>query len=343
MKKFLIVLFGLLFLLIVFVAHTLISTGFFRNINNSENYEIIATIPLKGAEDFSISYDEQFMIISQDDRAARRNDRVRTGDLYYLDLTDSSYFPINLTAHLPFPFYPHGISLLKLDSGRYQILAVNHAGSGHSIEKFELQADSLVHIQTYKSETMNSPNDVIALDERRFYFTNDHGYSSKAGIFLENYLALRISNTVLFDGMYKEVAGGIAYANGLNISRDRSQLIVASPRHFALKYYDINTDGSLTFDRNLDVGTGVDNIELDQDGNLWLGCHPSLLAFTAYARGSKSMAPSEVVVVRSGTEVLSTFQNDGSLVSASSVAAPFADLLFIGTVMDDELLVLKMK
>lgn len=343
MKKGLLIFAGIFVVLLVFIAHVMISTGFFRKINNTESYEIIAEIPMKGAEDFSISYSDGFMLISQDDRAARRDGSARRGNLFYLDLTDSGNFvPINLTPKISIPFYPHGLSLTKLDSAHYQVLVVNHA-KGHSIEQFELWGDSLIHQKTYTDPSMISPNDVIAIDESSFYFTNDHGYTSKIGLLAENYLGLKAANVVLYNGEYSQVADGIAYANGLNISKDRKQLIVASPRSFKINYYDILPDASLELDERLDIGTGADNIELDEAGNLWIGCHPNLLAFSAYAAGKKSVSPSEILKISPERTIERLFENDGAVVSASSVAAPYNELLFIGTVMDDMLLVVKKK
>ena len=342
MKKFLLTLLIVVLLIVVFVLYTFTSTGFFREVNNTESYEVIAKIPMKGAEDFTINYEDGFMIISQDDRAGRRDGDPSQGHLYYLDLDSGDFRPQKLTANHNLKFYPHGISLLKLDSAHYQILVVNHA-RGHTIEKFELYGnDSLVYTATYRDESMISPNDVIALNEESFYFTNDHGYTSYWGRMAENYLGLAVSNVVFYDGKYREVADGISYANGINISKDRSQVLVASPRSFSLKYYKVEENGDLSFDHNLDVGTGIDNIELDDNGDLWMGAHPSLLAFTSYAVGKNEIAPSEVIKV-TGDQVESLYTNNGELVSASSVAAPYKDLLFVGTVMDDTLLVLKKK
>ncbi len=341
MKKFLLTILILIILISVFVLYTFSSTGYFREVNNSENYEVIAEIPMKGAEDFTISYEDGFMIISQDDRAGRRDGSPSQGHLYHLDLNSGNFQLKKLTANYKLPFYPHGISLLKLDSAHYQILVVNHA-RGHTIEKFELFGDSLAYMATFRDPIMISPNDVIALDKESFYFTNDHGYTSYWGRMAENYLGLGVSNVIFYNGKYRKVAGGIQYANGINISKDRNQLMIASPRGFELKYYDILEDGNLEFDKDLDVGTGIDNIELDEHGDLWLGAHPNLLAFTSYAAGKSETAPSEVIKI-SDDEVESLYENVGSFVSASSVAAPYKDLLFVGTVMDDRLIVLKEK
>lgn len=339
MKKWLIPLLAVLLIIGLFEVYTFLSTGFFREINNSKNYDVIAKVPLKGAEDLTIAYEDQFMIISQDDRAASLHGRKRSGGLYFLDLTKPPYEPSLLKTSVP--LYPHGISLFKLDSGLYQLLVINHYQK-HSIEKFNLIGDSLIHLYTFEDIAMISPNDVVHLDKERFYFTNDHGYTSKWGLLAENYLGLAASNVTFYDGKeYLSVATDIAYANGINISKDRKELLIASPRGFKLLYYDILADGLLTKSRSIDVGSGIDNIELDPDGNLWLGSHPNLLAFSAYAAGKKTMAPSEVIYVSKEGEVLSVYENDGSIMSATSVVASYKNLLFVGTVMDDYLFVLE--
>ena len=340
MKKFLLTTLIIILLLVAFVLYTFVSTGYFREINNTESYEVIAEIPLKGAEDFTISYPDNFMIISQDDRAGRRDGTPSQGGLYFLDLDSGGFVPKKISDDYPFPLYPHGISLLQLDSGRYQLLVVNHAKE-HSIVKFELFGDSLVYRSTFTHPSMISPNDVVAVDEESFYFTNDHGYSGKWGKLAEDYLGVAASNVVYYNGEYQVVADGIKYANGINLSGDKHQLLVASPRGFKLIYYDIQEDGLLSHDRNLNVGSGIDNIELDENGDLWLGSHPNLLAFAAYAAGKKPLAPSEVIKVSDGNVVESLYENDGSAMSATSVAAPYRDLLFVGTVMDENLVVLK--
>ena len=303
---------------------------------------LLQNFQLKGAEDLTISYDDDFMIVSQDDRAGRRDGYPSKGALYKIDLTDSLFTPVNITKNIPLPFYPHGISLLKLDSS-YQILVVNHAKQD-AIEKFILNGDELKHIETITDPSMVSVNDVVAVDESRFYFTNDHGATSKLGLLAEDYLGFALSNVIYFDGAnFMEVADGIAYANGINLSPDRKQVLVASPRKFKLLYYDIEEDGSLNLNKELKVGSGIDNIEPDEDGNLWMGSHPNLLAFTFYAAGKREIAPSEIIKVSRDGEASSLYENDGSEVSATSVVAKYKDFLFVGTVMDDKLLVLKKK
>ena len=47
---------------------------------------------------------------------------------------------------------------------------------------------------------MIRPNDLVIVDENRFYFTNDHRYTKGFGKLVEEYAGLAISNVVYFDG-----------------------------------------------------------------------------------------------------------------------------------------------
>jgi len=293
----------LLVTVIVFVAHTLISTGFFRTIEPTFNGSILQKIHLKGAEDMTISYEDSIIFISATNRIVLPPKEEEKGGLYYTN-------------------------------------------EGHSIEVFELYHRKLNHIKTLRHASMISPNDLVMLDENRFYFTNDHSYTKGLGKLLEEYGGLSISNVVYFDGVdYKEVAKGIAYANGINFDPNRNLLFVASPRKFLVKVYQVKPDYSLTFIEDIACGTGVDNIEFDNKGNLWIGAHPSLLRFDAYAKGNKATAPSEVIKINyrdtGDYNIEQIYVEDGKEMSGASVATAFGNLVFTGNVMDDKFLILE--
>jgi arylesterase/paraoxonase len=55
------------------VLHIFYSSGFFREIENSFSGSIEKRIPITGPEDLQISYEDDFMLISSDDRASRRD------------------------------------------------------------------------------------------------------------------------------------------------------------------------------------------------------------------------------------------------------------------------------
>jgi len=336
----------LFFLLCIFIVHTLVSTGFFRTIEPTLDGAIIKKVSVVGAEDIMVSRQDSFVLISATDRANLAKKDKKDGGLYLIDLKEENYTPIPLTASLDIDFEPHGISFYKKDS-TYHVMAINHANNSHSIEVFELRKHTLIHQRTLRDPAMIRPNDLVMMDEHRFYFTNDHRYTAGIGKLLEEYLGLAISNAVYFDGEnYREVADGIAYANGINFDKERNLIFIASPRSFSVKVYTKEKDGMLSHIEDIPCKTGVDNIEFDEDLNLWIGCHPSLLRFNAYYGGKKEISPSEVIKInykkKGDYAIEKIYVEDGQEMSGSTVAAVYNDLVFVGNVMDEEFLILKL-
>ena len=346
MKKSTKILLVLVFVLAAFVANIFISTGYFRTIEPHFEGEVIKKINLPGAEDIMISPDKDFAIISSNDRKKQRTEGKIEGGLYIMGLATDDFNVTPLTS-LRSDFGPHGISMKKVDS-TYKVIAINHSSKGHSIEVFTLSNNDLTHKETLTNELMVSPNDLVMIDENRFYFTNDHKYTEGLGRLAEDYLGLSLSNVIYFDGTsYREVASGIAYANGINYNENRKLLFVASPRKFAVKVYNALANGDLEHIEDIDTGTGVDNLEFDSEGNIWSGCHPNLLQFSAYAAGKEEIAPSEIIKIdyrgKNDYTVETIYLEDGSTMSAASVAAPFKNYILAGNVMDDSFFIIKRK
>ena len=344
LKKILLI---VLVLIIVFIANILISTGFFRTIENQFDGELVQKINLPGAEDITVSTIDSFAIVSSTDRGFFPPEDEDIGGLYLMELKSGTFNVKPLTSNFKKSFAPHGISMFKKDS-TYKVMAINHTLKGHSIEVFTLNGETLTFEKTLTNDSMVSPNDIVLLDENRFYFTNDHKYTEGIGMLLEDYAGLSISNVIYFDGdNYTEVAKGIAYANGINFDVNRNLLFVASPRKFLVKVYSKNKDGSLAFIEDIPCGTGVDNIEFDTEGNLWIGAHPNLLRFASYAKGKKETSPSEIIKIeykgKNDYTIETIYLDDGKTMSASTVAAPFGNLILTGNVMDDAFLILKKK
>ena len=345
MKRFLKILGVIVLILIIFILYTFSSTGFFKKIENTLNGLVVKEYTIKGAEDITISHKEGLAFISSTDRKHFPSDEQEDGDIYLIDLKTTTFDSQNLTEGLSFPFAPHGISILEKDSSII-LAAINHTLEGHSIEFFNYDS-ILTHIYTLEDKSMISPNDLVLIDEKRFYFTNDHGYTTGLRRLMEEYLGFAWSNVIFYDGEnYRRVADGIAYANGINFDKNRDLLFVASPRKFVMKVYKVSNDHSLNHLEDIACNTGVDNIEFDSDMNLWIGSHPNLLAFSAYAAGKKEISPSEIIKINySGHEDHSIDQlmiDDGSLMSGCSVAAPWNDMVFAGNVMDEKFLLIKL-
>ena len=357
MRKLLLLL-GLPVVLLVgyflYLAH---AAGQFRQVSNLHPGECRAVRGVAGPEDITLHPERDLAVISSFDRRAARGGNPRPGAIYAWALDGAMEAPVNLTPEAGLDFRPHGISLYVDAAGRASLFVINHPGEAlfgpppaaaadgpaHTIEVFDYEpgpageVGRLRHRQTHAHPSMIRPNDVVAVDHDRFYFTNDHG--SAPGFFrtLEDYLRLGWANVVYFDGReFREVADGLAYANGINLSPDGTRLYVAEVTRIRIREYARDpADGALEELRKIDVGFGVDNIEVEPDtGALWLGGHAKLLTFARHAANAAVPSPSQAVRVSlTDPPVIETvFTDDGQLISGISVAAHRDEHLLLGSV-----------
>lgn len=353
MKKRTIGLFFLTILALVLylVLDILIAAGTFKKINpHFEGTIEKIKLPVAGPEDIVVDQITGIAFIACDDR--RQNQTFPgtiPGAILTINLNDSSRKIRNVTPDGLTEFYPHGISLLKTDENKIILFAISHRISKpkHVVERFEWRNDSLIHLETIFDETlMSSPNDLAATGERSFYVTNDHYYPEGGlGRTLEDYFRRPISYVNYFDGkVFRKVAEGIAYSNGIQISKDGKRVFVASVTGKKIHIYDREPDHNLSKVKEIDVDTGADNIELDSDGNLIIGCHPQLLKFVAHAKNPINFSPSQILWINEKDfSVNEIFLNDGKDYSGATVAAPFGDQLVIGSVFEPSILILKKK
>lgn len=326
----------------------LVPAGSFKSIEPhfAGTTEVIP-IEIAGPEDIEIDRKEGLVFISVDDR--RNNRSVRGGILVY-KIEDGIHAIKNVTPHSPSDFHPHGISLFRSNDSTLYLFAINHQISGaHRVEKFVWRNDSLVFIESFEDKNkMTSPNDLVAVGERGFYVTNDHYYTEGLSKTLEEYLQRTISFVNYFDGeTFQTVANGIGYANGINQSPDGNYIFVAGCTARVLYVYEKGVNGTLTEVEKIKVGTGPDNIDFDEEGNLLVGCHPQLLKFVAHAKDAKNYSPSQVIKIKftapNDFTVEEIFLNDGSMYSGSSIAVMYGNSMLIGSVFEPSLLYCTLK
>lgn len=305
-----------------------------------------------GAEDIVVDREHGVAYISSSDRrAAARGEAVR-GAIYSFDLDTPGAEPVRLLDDFDGDFRPHGISLWTAEGeDDARLFVVNHPLTGDAIEIFAIREGSLEHLETIRGDLLLSPNDVAAVGPREFYVTNDHGNRSGLGRALEDYLRLKRANVAYYDGEgFRVVADGIAYANGVNVSPSGDEIYVAATTGRAIyRYARDQTSGDLALEERVDVGTGVDNIDVDRHGNLWVAAHPQMLRFLAHARDPAERSPSQVLwleamprqggVGPNGERFLESYLSDGGELSGSSVGVAVGSRLLIGSVFEPHFLV----
>ena len=303
-------------------------------------------IDIPGPEDIEIDKKEGLVFISVDDRRANlQTPGSGAGGLFLFNLREGIHSIKNITPLSLTDFHPHGISLYRTNDSTLFVFAISHRSSGRQVvERFEWRKDSLIHLESIEDKIiMTSPNDLVAVGERSFYITNDHYYMKGTSRVLEEYLQRAISFVNYYDGhTFRTVASGIGYANGINQSPDGRYIFVAACTGRSIFVYEKDEHGNLTKVDDIPVGTGPDNIDVDEEGNLTVACHPQLLKFVAHAKDPKKYSPSQVLKINftapNEYEIREIFLNDGSSYSGSSIAVQYGNTLLIGSVFEPSLL-----
>ena len=198
-------------------------------------------------------------------------------------------------------FLPDG-RLLVVDSARRRLLRREPDGS--LAEHADLSVIS------------EKPWNDIVVDDHGNAYVNSIGFDFPGGEFAPGLVVL-----VTPEGTVTEVAGDLAFPNGMAISPDGATLIVAESYANCLTGYRIGSDGSLS-DRRVwaqTPGDHPDGICVDAEGAVW------------YADvGSK-----HCVRVREGGEVLATVETDrgafACVLSRGTAAAEPGPRLFVVT------------
>jgi arylesterase/paraoxonase len=345
MRKVIIAVLIIIIVFAAFVARTLISAGQFKTIRPHYEGTCIRVAGLPGPEDITVHPLTGIAFISSDDRRATLAGKPVQGAIYALDLGVKGAIPRKLTAGFDRDFHPHGISLYLDGSGKAFLFVINHAKAGHFVEIFEYASGVLIHRESIAHPLMFSPNDLVAVGPRSFYVTNDHGFVSRSWQRMEDFIPLKRSFVLYYDGKKMRVAAkGFGYANGINISADGKTLYLAATLDKAIHVFSRDAaSGALTPAYDIGLGTGPDNIELDTSGNLYVACHPKMLDLLAHAKDKTKISPSQILKItingKGHDRVDEIYLDDGKEISASSVAAPFKGGFFVGQVFDDHILI----
>jgi sugar lactone lactonase YvrE len=188
-----------------------------------------------------------------------------------------------------------------LPDGRMLIVS---SGDGRLLRR---EADG--SLTTYADLGRPGWNDIV-VDGRGHAYVNGAGFNPMAG---EAFAPGGVS-LVTADGTVQQVAGDIAFPNGMTVTADNSTLIVADSYGHQLVGFDIDADGGLSGRRVwADLGDGVpDGISVDAQNAVWYADVPG----------------KHCVRVAEGGEVLQTVELDrGGF--ACTLGGPGRNTLFI--------------
>ncbi|HEX4303734.1 MAG TPA: SMP-30/gluconolactonase/LRE family protein [Rhizomicrobium sp.] len=335
-------------LMIALMVRSLIAFGVFTDVVPGFAGTCVAVGGVTGAEDIVIDEPSGLAFLSAFDRRAKAHGKPSPQDgLYAMALTGPAH-PVKL-AGTPADFHPHGISLVRTPDGALTLMAINHRSDGtSSVDIFAVTVkDGAAHLTetgSIQGGQLISPNAIAALDQNRFYVTNDHASATAFGRTLDDDLVLPRANIVYFDGnVFRIVASNVVYPNGAVLSRDGHYLYVTESYNRRLTTFARQPlAGTIDVAGTLDIPSNLDNLRFDAAGNLWVGTHPKAFAMAAYKADKSNIAPSEIfkVTLQNGIPQSAAliYADLGGAISGSSVAAVTGHRLLIGSPYDTKIL-----
>ncbi|KAE8288675.1 Serum paraoxonase/arylesterase 2 [Larimichthys crocea] len=262
------------------------------------------------------------------------------GKIYILDLLHPKPTPVELQIKGDLDlssFNPHGISVYtdEADDSVY-LFVVNHPQNKSQVEVFHfVQENTLVHLKTITHPLLHSVNDIVAVGVENFYASNDRFFLNDALQFLSIFLGVPFCQVVYYSPKEVRVAAdGISSANGINISPDKQYIYVSDIIDREVDIFERREEEQLVYLKSVAVGSLCDNIDVDhRRGDLWLGCHPNSMKLSKY--DPEDPPGSEIIRIKdihSEQPVVSQeYVDNGHVLQASTIAAPYEGKLLIGT------------
>lgn len=315
--------------------------GFTRKLRPTDNHCLrrIEAPGLIGVEDISIDQARGMAYLSAADRRRQLADGSEHGALFRLDLSDPDAGPERISASGE-GIYPHGIAVWIAPDGHRELYAIDHAGGKDSIRRYRVRDDGLELLRVYADPLIHAPNDLTVAGDGQCYVTNDHGLRKPWARTIEEFTAMPVSNVIHIndDGntvSYDKALTGVPYANGIAWHAQRAEMYVAAMTRRQVWRCSLDADGQLRRNAVFDTNLCVDNIEIDADGALWIGGHPKVYQMLKHMQDARAHSASQVIRMDPATGDYETlFEDDGAIVSGSSVGARWRSQLLVGSVCE---------
>jgi arylesterase / paraoxonase len=310
-----------------------------------------AAVPLGGSsEDIQVDRVRGIAYLSVLDRAKVNRGEAQSGTVMLLDLNLAEPAPRAALAYDPPGFRPHGLSLLQRSGMPTRLFAVSHRPDGsHTVEILEERGGQFFPEATIRDAAFVHPNALAATGPGQFYLLNDTADPERPA---REFLLRRGTGTLYYyDGSgARLVAAGLGFPAGIALSPDTSRLYVGEALRKSLRIYARDPlSGALELLEEVALGTAPDNLNVDDDGVVWIAAHPQPFAFARHMRHPGERAPTQVLRFdpRGGrpeggeadTRLTQVYENTGAEISAGSVAARWREEFLIGAVLDPEVLI----
>ncbi|KAI2463168.1 hypothetical protein F4781DRAFT_426575 [Annulohypoxylon bovei var. microspora] len=182
---------------------------------------------------------------------------------------------------------------LAFDEATSTLFVANHRKDGPTVEMFtlDLAAFTATHFRTIRHPLLHGPNAIALINSRELVITNDHYFLAEEHptlAVLESYLGIPLGTVVHVDisSLLMDPAGDVnatilarlPFANGIRFLNE-STLVVASTTKPGVYFYDFTRPDSaspptLTYRSLVRLPYYIDNLQVSQDGALYVAGHP---------------------------------------------------------------------
>ena len=258
-------------------------------------------------------------------------------------------------------FQPHGISLIDTKDGKL-LFVINHlrtwSGDGwddpikNRIDIVKVAGTARAMLMRSISETppvdskplLVSPNDIAALDENRFFVTNEHGGEAVFWALLGDMFRINHGTLLFYDGSKFHKLRDIPMANGVAVAQKAGEnrlYVTSSMTGQVMEFTWSREPTALTLVKSTSTGTGLDNIDVGPDSAPYVAGHPQPLRLILYRLGWAKSSPSQVVRLGGANGDRMIYEDpDGA---AASVAAVYKNKILLGSIFDDKVKVCDLK
>lgn len=340
-------------LLVVLVVVAIVVADFLRHGGQFRRLEpafagSCEVLPLEAsAEDVQIDRTRAVAYLSYLDRRGLVEGRPVTGTVMLLDLNLPQPRPRPALLADPPEFRPHGMSLYRAGDGALRLFAINHPPAGeHAVEIFEQgPTGAFAAVRSVHDPLLVDPNAILAVGPNQFYAANDTGARNGFERATELLFRRGLSTVVYFDGRSMRVAAsGLKSASGIAMSRDGARVYVSETSGNRVAVFARNAaSGDLRLLGHVELGSAPDNINVDDDGGVWVAAHAQVLSLVRHFGDPTRLAPTQVFRLQDLPEPSQIrpeqiYLNLGEQISAGSVGAVFRDQLLIGSITERKLL-----
>jgi arylesterase/paraoxonase len=341
---------GLLAVVAVFVFDQLRHGGQFRELTITALPECRPLAMDASAEDIQIDRAHGVAYLSYLDRRGQIQGKPVRGTVMLLDLNAPDPRPRPALLSDPPDFRPHGMSLYRAGDGALRLFVISHSplpdgAVRQEVHIFEQSATgAFALVRTVRDALIRKPNAIVAVGMDQFYLANDSGAGNGWERMQEMAFRRGLSTLAYFDGTrMRAVDTGIQSASGIAASPDGTRIYVSETLGNRVRVYSRNAaNGDLSLEELLDVGSAPDNLNVDEQGRVWIAAHAKSLALVRSFMSEKNLAPTQILrfepAARGAARLTQVYSNRGDALSGAAVGAVYRQSLLMGSITDRKLL-----